>query len=580
MKQIYRLAMIFLAGVLLIGTSVGFAAGGSTKALVGLKATAQSAKEFAETLPAGIRAGLSSSTQNLIGLAERWNRIEPLLRNLPPAPEPAGAGVSASGVNVSGDLLKDAAVSRKRVSDPTKDFAMSRLGGFTQVQTSIAWCGKKVVVGFNDGGSLLESYSTGEGVSFVGVARSTNKGTSFTDLGYLKPSASSTDQITGNAVVECTSARTFHYAYTLTRSPGSTSDNDTSEIGISKSVDSGKTWGDAVSAVSKPGKTHRLDKPWLAADPNKPARLFITYTDFDTEALDGAATSCPAGSSRTAIELVRSSNGGRTWSQPTVIAEVCAEESSLARVDGSRIAVGPAGEVYIAWEAFASDYMTREIDLRKSADQGLTFGSVVKVSDATPVGSYDALQGMIKATEFPALAVDTTQGSQRVYIAWNDGRNLTATEVFSGDYKYHFSDILLSSSADGGATWSAPPIRVNQNTESSTKGSDQFSPALAVDKNGNLGVCFYDRRADGNNLFLQRYCAYSTDYGTTWNEIKVGNAKSAPLHDQDMLTAVQSIGDYDTLAVDKLKLNEGFLGAFGDASARANWDVLSTLFTF
>ena len=65
---------------------------------------------------------------------------------------------------------------------------LSQDAGFTQSETSTAWCGNNVVAGYNDSGSFLESLvlSFG-GLSFNGVARSTNRGASFTDLIFLNP---------------------------------------------------------------------------------------------------------------------------------------------------------------------------------------------------------------------------------------------------------------------------------------------------------------------------------------------------------------------------------------------------------
>ena len=43
------------------------------------------------------------------------------------------------------------------MSDLSTDFLFSVLAGFTQSETSTAWCGKNVMVGFKDSGSLPES---------------------------------------------------------------------------------------------------------------------------------------------------------------------------------------------------------------------------------------------------------------------------------------------------------------------------------------------------------------------------------------------------------------------------------------
>jgi hypothetical protein len=79
------------------------------------------------------------------------------------------------------------------------------VSGFTQSETATAWCGSTVVVGFNDSGSIAESILLGPGgVSFNGVARSDDQGTTFVDLGFLNPGRSNFDMLAGDPVVACT----------------------------------------------------------------------------------------------------------------------------------------------------------------------------------------------------------------------------------------------------------------------------------------------------------------------------------------------------------------------------------------
>src|SRR5215469_7048505 len=59
----------------------------------------------------------------------------------------------------------------------------TRFSGFTTNETSTAWCGSNITVGFNDSGSPFESL----GGSVVGYSQSSNTGTSYTDEGALPP---------------------------------------------------------------------------------------------------------------------------------------------------------------------------------------------------------------------------------------------------------------------------------------------------------------------------------------------------------------------------------------------------------
>src|SRR5437899_1561099 len=112
-----------------------------------------------------------------------------------------------------------------------------------------------------------------------------------------------------------------------------------------------------------------------------PNRLFVTYTDFDSSGtVCGFFGGRPI--DRTGIELVRSINGGATWSAPLVIDQTC----GAPFVQGSQMVVGPGGEVYVAWEFFAADFVTRSLRIRRSTNNGVTFGPTAKVDDVTCVG--------------------------------------------------------------------------------------------------------------------------------------------------------------------------------------------------
>ena len=535
--------------------------------LTALKGMAERVKTFAQRMPEPRRNKLSSGALNLINLAERWDQIEPHLRRATPGL--GRVGPVAPALNGHEQAAAIEIMAPKQVSNLIADVSSSRLAGFTQSETSTAWCGNNVVVGFNDSGSFLETtLLPGSGLSLHGGSRSTNKGGSFTDLGFLNPGPVITDFLSGDPVLGCSDANTFYYASLFARAT-------TSDISVSKSFDGGQTFGSPVSAVSKNGTTHLLDKDWLAVDPTNLNRIYVTYTDFDDSgSLCGLVPVSGHPIPRTAIELVRSTDGGTSWGTPVVIDEVCGS----AFVQGSQVAVGPGGEVYVAWEGFSASG-AREIDIRKSTDSGATFGALVKVDNVIWAGTGDLLQGGFHTgLEFPTLAVDrsgkATNGS--VYIAWNDGRNLTVPDAASESYGY--ADIMASRSTDGGATWVAP-VRVNNNPEplSSGLGTDQYSPGIAVDKTGKVGVCFYDRRLDPNNFLIDRECAFSKNAGTSWSNKRITKKSFPAVPGQDELVDRRYMGDYDGLASDFTKTNSGFIGAWGDNSL-GNPDVKAEKF--
>ena len=565
--------LLFIMTLAALSVSGGAAAWAqvATEQLSALTAIMEQVQAFSHRVPEQTRPLLSGGALNLLHLAERFDQIAPGLHQAP-----AERGRLPGGSpprNVEEGALGLLSLEPKQVSDPSTDVAFSSFGGFTQNETTTAWCGDKVVVGFNDSGSLLETSSDPRapiGMSFVGFARSTDQGDSFTDMGFLHPGPMD-NFLGGDPVFKCTDPSTFYGASLLLRL-------GTSAISVSKSTDGGATFGDPVAAVSKDASTHFLDKPWMDVDPTDPNRIYLTYTDFydisgDVCGFDVDGFPVP----RNAIELVRSDDGGATWSAPVAVQEVC---GFVSFVQGSQVAVGPRGEVYVAWEEFA-DFLNREIAIRKSTDHGESFGDIVTVDEVTPVGDGFLLQGAFRsAFEFPSLAVDPSASSGmhgHVYIAWHDARNLVVQDPLTG--RYGFADVLLSRSTDGGTTWS-PPVQVNDNTEPSRSGlgTDQYQPGVAVDHTGTIGVCFYDRREDAHNFLIDRVCAASTTAGASWTNTQMTTQNFAAVPSQDFLVNPFYMGDYDSLATDFTQGTRGFIGAWGD-NTQGNPDVKASAFS-
>src|SRR5207245_7216628 len=107
-------------------------------------------------------------------------------------------------------------------------------------------------------------------------------------------------------------------------------------------------FGPPIAAVTKSVSSgHLLDKPWMIVNPAAPAQIFITYTDIDTSGTGDCGVN-----SRTAIELVKSTDGGKTWGSPIVVVEVC----GAPFVQGSPVVVNPSsGNVSVAWESVAPE---------------------------------------------------------------------------------------------------------------------------------------------------------------------------------------------------------------------------------
>ena len=490
-------------------------------------------------------AHLSAGGRNLFSLAGRWAALrERLLKGASAfvAPEQSGTTGTMQTSPILGANLRN-----------------SRFSGFTQSQTATAWCGSNVVMAFNDSGAEVTTMVSGRGVSMDGYALSSNRGATFTYMGSPSTPSDPNTFMSGDPVAACADAATFYYVSDFLDGT-----NGISGVSLSISTDGGKSFAVPVPIANKPSNSHIVDGAWIAVDHNAPGRLYVTYTDLD---FSGTTCGAESGSAvpRYAIETVSSADGGATWSvTPTMVAQVCADSAHpFAFVAGSRVAVGPGGEVYVAWELFGNTNGLggRAIEISKSTDQAQSFPvSPVTVAIIGCAGDCADWQGLAHSNEFPSLAVGKGVHSGTVYLAWNDG-NRQAPDTLTTTGFYNFTDIMFSQSGDSGATWSFP-VRVNNNLEGgSVPLTDQFEPALASDRTGRIAICFYDRRNDPANFRIDRYCA-SSHNGTNWTNIRITLMSFPTIVGQDVLMAPDYMGDYDTLASDTLDLHSGFLGGF------------------
>jgi hypothetical protein len=515
-------------------------------------------------------------------LAHRWKDVENAINR-----------ASRQG-RASGGFQGISPASPIGISLPGVDkLPISRLAGFVQSETSTAWCNTNMVTGFNDSGSVWDGLlsSPSGSLSFDGYARSTNTGTSFTDAGALLsdplPLGVKLRDLEGDPVVACSNRNNFFFATVATDTLDDQNQSQFSGVTVSASTNGGASFGGAIMAVSKDFPAHIIDKDWMTLDPTpNSGRLYVTYTDFDFSGnLCGTDVNAEP-ILRTAIEIVRSDNNGVDWTSPVIVKEVCVD---TGLVQGSQVAVGSSGEVFVAYE-FSDVSGASQIEIAKAPDSLLSFASPVVVDGVTTVGGIvplpdgsarQVLEGGFRTNEWPSLGIDRSGKAfqNTVYLAWNDARNLSVFDPQSLTGVYGYADIFVSRSVDGGTTWSTP-VRVNNSVEPllTGLGTDQFEPALAVDQTtGKVGVCFYDRRRDSRNFLIDRECAKSTNRGSSWTNTRITATAFPPEIDQDFFVAPAYMGDFDTLAADSVRLHANFFGAWGD-NTRGNPDVRGARF--
>jgi hypothetical protein len=286
------------------------------------------------------------------------------------------------------------------------------------------------------------------------------------------------------------------YFFHLSNPPGG---NFIDRIVCQKSIDGGQTWT-SESYTGLNGSKDQ-DKEWAVVDPNT-NNIYVCWTQFDQY-----QSTNPLDSSN--ILFSRSVDGGVTWSASRRInqkAGDCLDQDNT--VEGAVPAVGPAGEIYVAWAG------SQGIVFNRSLDQGNTWLDVdIFISDI-PGGWDYAIPGIYRANGLPVTCCDLSKGPHRgnIYINWSDQRN--------GNFD---TDVWFIRSTDGGLHWDERK-RVNNDPP----GKQQFLTWMTVDQStGFIYFVFYDRRAYDDDR-TDVYLAVSRDGGETFENIKLSDTPFLP----------------------------------------------------
>jgi hypothetical protein len=287
--------------------------------------------------------------------------------------------------------------------------------------------------------------------------------------------------------------------------PDQTPDDWLDRIVVQKSTNGGISWSNGVGVGHNPPKDQ--DKEWITADMTGSIyhnNLYMAWTEFDA-----IGSSNPADSTR--IVFSYSTDHGVSWSEPVRVGDEggnCLDDDDT--VEGAVPAVGPNGEVYLAWSGHNNIYFD------KSLDGGVTWGTDIVI--ATQVAGWNiSVPGIYRCNGFPITVCDASGRSNngRIYVVYSDQPS------GPGD-----TDIFFVQSSDGGATWSLPQQILVESVP-----AHQFFPWAAVDPvTGYLYVDFYDRRYVGGDT-TEVFLAMTDDGGASWSDFRVSDTPFYPVAD-------------------------------------------------
>lgn len=196
------------------------------------------------------------------------------------------------------------------------------------------------------------------------------------------------------------------------------------------------------------------------------------------------------------IVLARSEDGGRTFAPPVTVSEpdrLAVQPTLLA---------GPDGQVFVGALDLGDDRVTYQsghegrpgppppgpwrVVAWTSADGGSRFGEAQTVVEEV----VPRQRVLIDLAPAPAFALDPVR--RRIHASWESG-----------------SDVFLSRSDNGGATWS-PPRRLGP------PDGTQFLPGIGVAPDGRVDVAFYDRSRDPEDVLADVVLTSSSDGGESF----------------------------------------------------------------
>ena len=344
--------------------------------------------------------------------------------------------------------------------------------------TSAVWAhGNTVVVGMNDssGGGLSP-------LSFCGVSTSTDGGATFTRL----PEKFNT----GGA---CYGDPSVFYSVRAGKWFMSYLSARCSTQGIAQwTSTNGVTWTNGSCVFN--GTSADFHGSWVDNNPGSPfyGRQYQAFNNFNV--------------GNGALQLVRSTDDGITWSAPSTIFSTSFRR--FVKITGS---FGTDGTIFVQTmdEGGGGLNGPRQNYIHRSTDGGATW-SLPIAQGGTFLGP-----GRTTCTANSYFACMYSAPSYWRQLGWGQpgvGPGGVVHYVYSGrpSGSMDSGNIYYVRSTDNGLTWS-PPSQLN--TDTTTRG--QWGPSLSVNSSGKMVASWYDERNTTNDS-LERFARVSVDNGVSW----------------------------------------------------------------
>jgi hypothetical protein len=205
------------------------------------------------------------------------------------------------------------------------------------------------------------------------------------------------------------------------------------------------TWGRPSFINQTTAPSILNDKEWIAVDSNSSSpfrdRVYVTWTRFIFNPFTGRYVQSP-------IAVAHSSDGGQTFSDPELIV------GNVLYGQGSRPVVGPDGTVYVFWDGSTRLASLDSIWMVKSTDGGNTWSQPVAISELVDI--IPPANTAFRVNSFPAAAAAPNGDLYVTWSSLVNDNTGGLCQGFTNTDCH--SAALYSKSINGGKTWSAPAL--------------------------------------------------------------------------------------------------------------------------
>lgn len=338
-------------------------------------------------------------------------------------------------------------------------------------------------------------------------------------------------------------------------------------IGVSHADDIVAAAANNAAAWSNPSivdsqnrsSTTASDKPGLTADnaASSPffGNVYVCYTKFESQEKSSHLSN--------AVFVSRSTDGGDHWSTAQRLTPSSFINNAGQGREGCEVRTDSNGGVFVAWEDATNPNHQSVFDLSRSIDGGVTFTQPQVVAQVTDVGqfegpgrfSFDGVRGA-RANSFPSLDIangaPTGAGAPNtIALGWSDASNGLGNE-----------HALVQLSADGAQNWTVPQM-VEQSSDRPDMTALGISPNgqelyLVYD----AFLQGFQQTTSTPRLF-QGVVRHADLTGTTLSNLttldrgQVGDARASSSN----ALSFEFLGDYNTVAA----TNTGAVGVYNDA---------------